>query len=343
MQTILIITQDFDPTVDPVVEYLSERDVRTVRFDLSDFPSTMSLEANDFTDQRRITVRNVTVDLEEVTSVWYRRPTVFEFDEELLDNEREFAKIESAHGVGGLFRSMDNALWVNRPDAESVAQLKPYQLHLARILGLRTPRTLITNDPRPVRRLLEQGERLVYKIFGGGLVQIAGEMPSLIFTTEITGAHDNMLERVQSNPCIFQELLSKRLEVRMTVIGRTILPATIDSQADQSTQLDWRGANSGRLRYAPALEVPEEVVSKTLELVERLDLAFAAVDFVIDDEGRWVFLEINPGGQFMWLEDDVGLPMTATMGNLLMAGRAALTDEPKVIYHSATVGRSYEL
>lgn len=333
MGTILIITQDFDPTVDPVVDYLSTRDHQVVRFDLSDFPSAMSIEANDFTGKRMLTVRGKAVDLDDVASVWYRRPTFFEFGDELLDNEREFARIESAHGIGGIFRSMEASLWVNRPDADAVAQLKPYQLHLARSVGLHTPRTLITNDPAAICSLVERGERLVYKIFGGGLVQVPGEMPSLIYTTEIAEDHLSELDRVRTNPGIFQELLTKQFEIRLTVIGQTMLSATIDSQSHESTRLDWRAADSGRLQYAPVEKIPGDVQSKVLQLMTRLNLAFAAVDFVVTDDGRWVFLEVNPGGQFIWLEEDLGLPMIATMGDLLIAGRHALHAGPEVIYH----------
>lgn len=328
--TVLVVTQDFDPTVDPVVELLTERGCPPVRFDLSDFPQGMTICADSFSQSRWLRARGRKVDLDTVTSVWYRRPTFFKFDEGLLDNEREFATVESALGIGGLFRSVD-ALWINRPDAESVAQLKPYQLHLARAEGLRTPRTLITNDPDEVRRLRSGGERLIYKIFGGGVVQIAGETPAMLFTTDITDVDDAALDRVRHTPCLIQERVEKRAEVRMTVIGRTVLVATIDSQSSPTTQLDWRGATTEGLKYGPPERPPRHVVEAMLRLMDRLGIAFSAVDFIITEDDDWVFLEINPTGQFMWLEEDLDLPMTETMADLLSAGQAGLDREPVVI------------
>jgi glutathione synthase/RimK-type ligase-like ATP-grasp enzyme len=325
-----VITQDFDPTVDPVVELLTRRGSPPVRFDLSDFPQEMTVCSDGFSSSRWLRVRGHEVDLDEVTSVWYRRPTFFKFDEGLLDNEREFATTESALGVGGLFRSMDS-LWVNRPDAESVASLKPYQLHLARAAGLTTPKTLITNDPDTVRRVRDSGERLVYKIFGGGVVQVAGEIPAMVFTTDISDVDDAALDRIRHTPCIVQELVAKRTEVRMTVVGRTLLVANIDSQSNPATLLDWREAGNEGLRYGPPEHPPEHVVDATMRLMDTLGIPFGTLDFILTEDDEWVFLEVNPNGQFMWLEEELGLPMTETMADLLTGGSKKLLDDPVVI------------
>jgi glutathione synthase/RimK-type ligase-like ATP-grasp enzyme len=290
----------------------------------------MTICSDTFSPSRWLEARGRRVDLDAVASVWYRRPTFFKFDEGLLDNEREFATVESALGIGGLFRSVD-ALWANRPDAESVAQLKPYQLHLARAEGLRAPRTLITNDPDEVRRLLARGEKLIYKIFGGGVVQVAGETPAMLFTTDISDVDDAALDRIRHTPCIIQERVEKRVEIRMTVIGRTILLATIDSQSSPDTYLDWRAAESQRLKYGPPEHPPQHVVEATMRLMDSLGLAFSTVDFIVTEGDDWVFLEINPNGQFMWLEYETGLPMTETMADLLSAGKEGLAREPVVI------------
>ncbi|MGH3736903.1 MAG: hypothetical protein ACRDT6_15030 [Micromonosporaceae bacterium] len=51
--------------------------------------------------------------------------------------------------------------------------------------------------------------------------------------------------------------------------------------------------------------------------MRRLDLRFAALDFVVVPSGQWIFLEINPNGQWAWLEDITGLPIAAAVADSL--------------------------
>jgi hypothetical protein len=54
-------------------------------------------------------------------------------------------------------------------------------------------------------------------------------------------------------------------------------------------------------------------------LMERLELNFASLDMIVTPDGEFVFLELNPNGQWLWLESEVGLPLVATMADLLMS------------------------
>lgn len=173
--TVLILTQDFDPTVDPVVCSLRDRDANVVRVDLSYLPQRLTLTASGFGGSRRVLRhREREVDLDALAGVWYRRPTAFEFDERMSEAEQQFARKEATHGVGGILRSTD-CLWMNRPDLDAVAELKPYQLTLASRLGMRVPRTLLTNDPQEVAALVRGAEApIVYKALKGGVIHYPG-------------------------------------------------------------------------------------------------------------------------------------------------------------------------
>ena len=326
--TILIITQDFDPTVDPVVEELSRRSQEVVRFDLADFPLEMTLVSDTFSDRSTIDVRGRTVDLGSVSAVWYRRPTDFWFGSDFKDYELKFAMLESSLGIGGTLQALD-CLWVNRPSDESVAGLKPYQLHLARKFNLQTPRTLITNDPDYVRKVVDSGEDLIYKLISPGLVHDANEMPVMVHTTLVSEIDDNKMDRVAMSPCLFQELVPKACEIRLTIMGSTYLPVTILSQEDESTSLDWR--KSLYPAYGDFIDVPKDVLEGTRQLMKQLNLAYAAVDFIVRPDGEWVFLEVNPMGQFMWLEEELGIPMSEKMADLLSGGSFSPDDEPVVV------------
>ena len=326
--TILIVTQDYDPTVDPIAEKLHEGNHRFVRFDLSDFPLNMTITHDEFLGDSTIDVRDRTVNLNELQSVWYRRPTDFEFGDDLKPHEKKFAILESSMGVGGLLRAT-KCLWINRPDYESVAALKPYQLHLAKSLGLETPTTLITNDPERVRQVLETGVDLIYKLISPGLIHEDRQMPVIVLTTDMAKVPSDLIDRVRIAPCLFQELVPKDVEVRLTVIGRSYFPVVIQSQEDSATTLDWRGAEE--MNYGPFLPIPSKVLEATKNLMENLNLIYGAIDFIVRPDGEWVFLEINPMGQFMWMEEDLNLPMSTAMANLLVGGTEYLNRPIEVV------------
>lgn len=317
--TVLVLTQDFDPTADPVVVSLRERGAEIVRVDLSYFPQRLSLTASDFGGERRVLRhRDRLVDLDAVSGVWYRRPTAFEFDPAMGEAEVQFARGEALHGVGGILRATD-CLWVNRPDLDGTAELKPYHMELAKRLGFRVPRTLMTNDPDEVAALLASSDRpIVYKALSGGVVHYPGAFPGGLLTAVVGEEIQEHLHRVRHTICQFQEYVDKAYEVRLTVIGNTYYPVVISSQDEDETSVDWRGAE--RLPYGPYTPVPDDVVKQVQALMHELGLVYGALDFIVTPGGEWVFLEVNPNGQFIWMQHDLGLGMGDCLAELLMAG-----------------------
>jgi hypothetical protein len=301
---VLILTQEFDPTVDPVIRTLSERGAEVVRVDLSYFPRRLSFTTSDFDGTRRLLRdRDREVDLDRLAGVWYRRPTGFDFGPEMGEPERIYARKEAMQGIGGILRAT-NCLWVNRPDIDAIGELKPYQLELAKRLGFRVPRTLLTNDPQEVTALLDSA-------FPGGLL-----------TTVVGEEIREHLDRVGHTMCMFQEYIDKAYEVRLTVIGNTYYPVTIKSQEMDTTKVDWRGqaGEQSSLPYGDYQPLPDEIIKKTQALFAELGAVYGAVDFIVTPDGEYIFLEVNPAGQFMWMYFDLGLEMGDCMAELLMRG-----------------------
>jgi len=320
---VLIVTQDFDPTVDPVIQTLSDRGAGVVRVDLSYFPRRLTFTTSDFEGERRVLRhRGREVDLDRLASVWYRRPTAFDFGPEMGDPERQFARKEAMQAIGGILRATD-CLWVNRPDIDAIGELKPYQLELAKRLGFRVPRTLLTNDPREVADLVARSERpVVYKSQIGGVIHYPGAFPGGLLTTVVGDEIAEHLDRVGHTMCMFQEYIDKSYEVRLTVIGDTYFPVTINSQEMDTTKVDWRGESgeTSVLPYGDYHPLPDEIIKKTQAMLTELRAVYAAVDFIVTPDGEYIFLEVNPAGQFMWMQYDLGLDLSGCMADLLMRG-----------------------
>lgn len=105
----------------------------------------------------------------------------------------------------------------------------------------------------------------------------------------------------------------------MFVVGERVFAAAIHAGSDD-TYVDWRNDYSA-LSYE-RLEPPTTVLASVLEYCILFGLRYGAFDFVVRPDGEWVFLECNSGGQFGWIEDAVGAPITETMADLLQEGQS---------------------
>lgn len=321
--TVLVVTSDIDFTADAVVaQFKRMENARVVRFDLADFPSDLKFAVNEFCGRRYLEVRGREVDLSSLSAVWYRRPTPFSYPGPKHKPVERESLAQATHLIAGILRST-TCLWVNRPEFDLVAGFKVHQLSIARKVGLKTPRTLITNNPASVRAVMNSKTKLVYKLLHGALVMPGGD-PATLLTTPVSSEWDDRLEHVRQSPCMFQEYVDKRAEVRVTVIGRTVFPVTILSQSKDATSIDWRATGSSDLPYGPYERPPDSVLLAMRMLMDRLNIAFAAFDFIIDTLGNWVFLELNSVGQYQWLEEELGLPLSASMARLLAGGASEL-------------------
>ncbi len=319
--SVLVITRQYDPTADEVILRLAARSVSVARFDLAEFPQNLAVTGRLVQGAGRwsgtITTQHRTIDLDEVDAIWYRKPTRFDFDPAMTATERAWAAAEAKAGVGGLLAAHP-AKWVNHPHLISAADRKPVNLPLAASCGLAVADTLITSDPEAARAFCSDhpGE-VVYKSLRGGPRTEAGQAVAL-YTTEVTA--DDITDDVAHTAHLFQERIHpKAFEVRLTVVGESIFALRIDART-KAGRVDWR-ADHDELDYS-IIEVPALVRRGVVAMMKHLGLVYAAIDFIADEQGRWIFAgDLNPNGQWAWehplrdaiadaLADELGGPST---------------------------------
>lgn len=193
--------------------------------------------------------------------------------------------------------ALPRATWVNWPPAIHAAEHKPYQLAQAIDVGLRVPRTLITNDPDRAAEFADSAGPVLYKAFRGKPITIDGE-PRLVYATEVT-ADQCRSESVRVAPIMLQHRVDKVFDVRVSgVDGRMFAVAPRVTSGKDQAPLDWRVDHAANVWHQT--EMPTEVAALLSTLLQRLGLRFAACDFSVDQAGRWWFLEVNPVGQWAW-------------------------------------------
>jgi hypothetical protein len=102
----------------------------------------------------------------------------------------------------------------------------------------------------------------------------------------------------------------------ITLHSKGNLAAEIDSQATNHTRHDWRRYDHDHTPIRPHA-LPPMQAELCRRLVRRLGLAYGAIDLIVAPDGRHVFVEINPNGQYLWIEDATGLPITEAVCELL--------------------------
>jgi len=317
-KTVLVLTQQLDAHADLVIAELNRRGVSVVRFDTADFPQRAQLSARIERGawEGTLVTENRSIALGEIASIWYRRPTPFELDPALPPSSQQFASAEARMAIGGLLRST-TCLWVNHPEKIVSADYKPWQLQVASACGLEIPASLVTNEPAAVFEFFERCQgQLIYKTLSGGLIMSESGEAVSIYTSRVTLDDLRMeIDRVRSTACLFQELVPKKVELRITIVGTHVFVAAISYRDPEQVALDWRTAYHN-LQYH-VYELPEAIREKCLVFLQRLGLSFAALDMIVTPDDRYVLLEANPCGQWAWIQNATGLPICETLADLL--------------------------
>ena len=213
-------------------------------------------------------------------------------------------------GVGGVLSALPR--WLNHPAAIAAAEYKPVQLVHARACGLEVPDTIVTNDPAEATKFVASAGRAIYKpLTPAGITE--ADTHRVVFTTMVSPG--DVDESIRLTAHLLQVWVDKQYEVRLTVADDAFLAARIDAGTNAAA-VDWR-ADYGALSYTPLSGVPAAIRTGVSALMSRLRLRFGTFDFIVTPDDRWIFLEINPNGQWAWIEDATGLPIAASIADAL--------------------------
>jgi len=328
---ILILSRDADEHTTRVIEHLEHKGAPYVYFRTSDFCRTDRITLSfglDFDFEDALNIRGVRVRASDIKTIWFRRPDPPFASLDLSAGMQTFMIRECRHFIDGLWRTMSDRFWVNSPEAERLADWKPHQLAIARECGLSIPKTLIGNSPQEILEFISEcGGEVVYKCFTNyGRDEENHTRFKMLYTRKLEPPDMDSIPRSAAlAPGIYQEYVPKQYELRITVVGREIYPTALDSQSCDFSKHDWRifemdGNRNSFVIPHRAASVPESVAAGIRRLMDKLGLAFGCIDMIVRPDNEHVFLEVNPMGQWTWLEPLTGFPLLDRFCNLLMQG-----------------------
>lgn len=206
--------------------------------------------------------------------------------------------------------------WINSLDATRRASNRICQLMCAKDVGFNIPSTLITNDPK-------KAHNFYYKSNGNMILKVLHhhgiETYDKLYSIFSHPAKENDLLRFSDlayAPCILQERLSKQSELRVTVVGDQVFAAEIRTGSLADAQDDIHRFQLSQLPKKP-VELDREDKSRCIWIINSLGLSYGAIDFLMDDGGQLIFLEINPTGDWNWIEHQTKLPITKAVVDLI--------------------------
>jgi hypothetical protein len=307
---LLILTNSNDATVDFALPAITARGLDYRRLNTDEYPQRIGIRVTPSTSH--VVLSDGELDLNAVGAVWWRRPVPPRINGRDPAVQR-WAQAESRAALDGVWPSAEATRWVNHPERNIRGQDKIRGLRLAARVGLLPPEWIVTNTLAASREFAErQPDGVIVKAILAGRVD---DRRSL-WTTRIEGL--STLEVIGPEPCFLQRLIDKRHDVRVTIIGERVLPVKIDASRDPDGRVDWRRAQSSNVDYEP-VSIPSTVERGCREMMRELGLRFAALDFAVDQAGEHHFLEINPNGQWAWIERETGLPLAEHLAELLDA------------------------
>lgn len=236
--------------------------------------------------------------------VWVRRPDPPKLNPRAAPEDRKFAAAEYRwcfHSVMYLLEALP-VRCINKYSASRFINNKSVQLLLAKACGMNVPATLISNSPQAVRDYFQQtASRTICKAFFPHIWQ--KQVQSSVAVTETFEVTEEMLpedEVLTYAPAIYQEMVIKQFDVRMVVLGSAVYSYSLHNPTGA---IDWRQDVGQGLVQVQPIETPPEVEERVLQFAARAQIAYGSFDFAVDNNGRWWFLEVNEGGQFLWLDD----------------------------------------
>ncbi len=311
---ILVVTTTRDIGVDFIIKKLRSIDgIKVFRFNIDDYPSKITINTRLSEDGEVESVIHFpyqdTLKTSEIYSAFYRREAEAIINQRFENKEDKlFAKVEIIGHLDTLWDTI-NCFWVNHPRYSTHLMTKVAQTHYAGSVGFRVPKTIISTDPKELRKFYQKCKgKVVVKQLGnarGAQDWIEGRM----YTVKVTREHLKLLDKLACVPVMMQEQVEKKSELRITVVGNDVFAVEIDSQSNSETKIDWRHGHIGKLPHK-IYALPLEIKKKLISLHKELNLLYSGTDMIITPRGEYVLLELNANGEYVWTEILTKLPIT---------------------------------
>lgn len=304
---IVIFSQRVDVSTNDIIDWIIKYDKPYVRINVETDVLTginFNMPNNGGKDIIELEFGDKKINFSKIHSFWYRRGGIpsclLPGEEELLENflfEDVSIKVQThlheeiVYLNHYLHYYLENILPVKKIGSKFNANLsKLVQLSVAKKVGLIIPDTIVTNN----KKYLPVEKKLITKGIQEVLYTQGDKMRFFGYTEEVNISEISDLFM----PSLFQEKLEKDFELRIFYLNKICYSMVIFSQGSSQTSVDFRKYNYSVPNRRVPFKLPKHIEKKIIDFMTSLNLDTGSLDFVVTSNGDFVFLEVNPVGQF---------------------------------------------
>jgi len=263
------------------------------------------------------------LELEDVRCVWFRKPEAFDVSKFALDAVAlRYLQAEFDEFVNNLYALLSDRVWINNPLISRIASRKLWQLHIASSVGLNIPRTIVSNSPEDIFAFCSELDgdlaiKSLSALFANVPISATESYDYGLFTRRVTKLElHKAIEFIPHMPTMIQEYVEKQFELRVTSVNGMHLACRIDTQSSELSKEDSR-INISALPHSP-YNLPDEIDRKLTSYMKIMGINFGCHDIIVNKQGEYIFLECNPNGQWLWIENLIDANISTQIARFLV-------------------------
>lgn len=304
---VLIISNRYDFSSDFVSVELNRQKIPYLRINRDELKDYV-IEFNPIIPIIKGSFKDIkfTISKDNLKSVYYRAPTFLRdiFQDNISDEEQLIRSQWTA-----FVRSIcvfENINWLNNPTDIYKAEIKPYQLFIANKIGFNLPETFISNKTGQINSKYTAIKSIDTAIIN--LDEKEGFVYTELYETE------NLPYNKFLSPFFSQQGLVPKTDIRVTVIEDEVIAIKIFKNDTENIEIDWRRYKD-ELNYE-VIELPKRINQLCVQFLKEFNLKFGGIDLIYHNNDYY-FIEINPTGEWSWLQQNTGFKIDEIIVNSL--------------------------
>ncbi|HZV72661.1 MAG TPA: hypothetical protein VFF79_03005 [Conexibacter sp.] len=198
--------------------------------------------------------------------------------------------------------------WLTPLDRLVFCENKLIQGRVAQGLGVSIPRTAVVSLPEAIPA--EFGENVVVKPLGSSHFAEADQQERVVWA-ESMSRRDERLKLLDGAPFLVQEHLVAEYHLRVVTVAGQAWSCALDAT---NLPVDWRRHEAAHHSFVP-FDSPD-VCDRALMVAAAMSLGYSSQDWLLTGDDA-VLLDVNPAGQWLFLEEHTASEVTASIAQWL--------------------------
>lgn len=302
---ILILSSEDDNSTNDVIDWLYYYKVKFVRISKKNRLKIKSIKILNNEIDISLIIDSLEYKLSDFNGFWYRR-SEFHF---IIERFKEIANTDIDNSLNNFLVNETSQMirFVKKYIAkrslnkfDDIFLNKLNVLHEAAAVGMFVPLSIVTTSKSELLTFKKHKDAIITKNISQGIF-LADDKIKFINTVKIVDFKTISNLPKDFHPMLFQEYINKLFELRIFFIFGEFFTCAIFSQNDPKTKIDFRNYNFESKNRTPPFKLPSVISKKLNNLMNKLDINCGSIDMIVSDEKEFIFLEVNPIGQFAQL------------------------------------------